>query len=439
MSSIAVLPSLTKTLTDLKDEDLYQGSPLAAPGLPLAGQLSSLLNIPDSFVEQYKRMNDNTLQLTPTQTSDLAFKQPYPYSLHSFCGFNAYNTLNDASQSLQFPPVSQNTPDHSLIRTMSRTARMRNRIQTLDPHLLTLPKKKKDDDSYPFNPDIQPSNIMNPNYFGADVSDNSFFVKKDDMPILNSVPVPGYEGDYLQLDDLEEDAEYLSEDSEDGDENFFQDHDEDDYTEKGFKFPDLMNNYSNGLQNIGFLRSFNSQGGNGLTFDETQLNYGRVLSLDDNRIGVEKLNLGYMPESYDDMETEETEPLTEVPLITKESDNEYSQLDGQVSPATPPTPKLDQQTFDPSKPSVCTVCLKQFSRPYDLIRHENTIHATKKKIFRCVICEGRQHGGIGNGTSKTFSRGDALTRHIKMKHGLEGAEAAELINEAKEHVEYVKN
>lgn len=82
-------------------------------------------------------------------------------------------------------------------------------------------------------------------------------------------------------------------------------------------------------------------------------------------------------------------------------------------------------------------CNKQFSRPYDLIRHQETIHASKKKIFRCVICEGREDGGEGNGKSKTFSRGDALSRHIKVKHQLVGKEALDLINRAKENVEYV--
>ncbi|KAK7684054.1 hypothetical protein QCA50_012696 [Cerrena zonata] len=73
---------------------------------------------------------------------------------------------------------------------------------------------------------------------------------------------------------------------------------------------------------------------------------------------------------------------------------------------------------DKINPSTGKPCNKQFSRPYDLIRHQETIHALKKKIFRCVICEGRLNGGDGNGKQKTFSRGDALSRHIKVKHGL---------------------
>lgn len=52
-------------------------------------------------------------------------------------------------------------------------------------------------------------------------------------------------------------------------------------------------------------------------------------------------------------------------------------------------------------------CNKIFSRPYDLIRHQDTIHAAVRKTFKCDLCGDR---------SKTFSRMDALSRHIRVKH-----------------------
>lgn len=78
-------------------------------------------------------------------------------------------------------------------------------------------------------------------------------------------------------------------------------------------------------------------------------------------------------------------------------------------------------------------CLKEFSRPYDLIRHQETIHAERKKIFRCVVCN-KLEGGL---SKKTFSRGDALSRHVRVKHGLSGEEAADAVKFAKDHVEYL--
>lgn len=78
-------------------------------------------------------------------------------------------------------------------------------------------------------------------------------------------------------------------------------------------------------------------------------------------------------------------------------------------------------------------CMKKFSRPYDLIRHQKTIHASKKKIFRCLICI--QELG-SEGYQRTFSRNDALSRHVKVKHNLQGTEAQRVIQYAKDNVEY---
>ncbi|KAK8106562.1 26S proteasome subunit RPN4 [Apiospora kogelbergensis] len=50
-------------------------------------------------------------------------------------------------------------------------------------------------------------------------------------------------------------------------------------------------------------------------------------------------------------------------------------------------------------------CKTTFSRPYDLTRHENSIHTHKKRI-QCDLCI----------EEKTFSRADALTRHYRVCH-----------------------
>lgn len=56
-------------------------------------------------------------------------------------------------------------------------------------------------------------------------------------------------------------------------------------------------------------------------------------------------------------------------------------------------------------PSTGKPCNTEFSRPYDLTRHEDTIHAERKKV-RCEFCT----------EEKTFSRADALTRHLRVVH-----------------------
>ena len=57
-------------------------------------------------------------------------------------------------------------------------------------------------------------------------------------------------------------------------------------------------------------------------------------------------------------------------------------------------------------PSTGKPCNSLFSRPYDLTRHEDTIHNARKQKVRCQLCV----------EEKTFSRNDALTRHMRVVH-----------------------
>lgn len=59
-----------------------------------------------------------------------------------------------------------------------------------------------------------------------------------------------------------------------------------------------------------------------------------------------------------------------------------------------------------TNPSTGKPCNTIFSRPYDLTRHEDTIHNVRKRKVRCHLCT----------EEKTFSRNDALTRHFRVCH-----------------------
>ena len=61
---------------------------------------------------------------------------------------------------------------------------------------------------------------------------------------------------------------------------------------------------------------------------------------------------------------------------------------------------------DRINPSTGKPCNTIFSRPYDLTRHEDTIHNARKQKVRCNLCTDE----------KTFSRADALTRHYRVCH-----------------------
>jgi hypothetical protein len=57
-------------------------------------------------------------------------------------------------------------------------------------------------------------------------------------------------------------------------------------------------------------------------------------------------------------------------------------------------------------PTTGKPCNTIFSRPYDLTRHEDTIHNSRKQKVRCALCV----------EEKSFSRNDALTRHMRVVH-----------------------
>ncbi len=59
-----------------------------------------------------------------------------------------------------------------------------------------------------------------------------------------------------------------------------------------------------------------------------------------------------------------------------------------------------------TNPSTGKPCNTVFSRSYDLTRHEDTIHNARKQKVRCHLCT----------EEKTFSRNDALTRHMRVVH-----------------------
>jgi len=97
-----------------------------------------------------------------------------------------------------------------------------------------------------------------------------------------------------------------------------------------------------------------------------------------------------------------------------------SPYDASASPATPSSATNSQAAAnnvsrnnqpgphkcDKINPSTGKPCNTIFSRSYDLTRHEDTIHSNRKHKVRCHLCV----------EEKTFSRNDALTRHMRVVH-----------------------
>lgn len=82
-----------------------------------------------------------------------------------------------------------------------------------------------------------------------------------------------------------------------------------------------------------------------------------------------------------------------------------------TTPSSSNAPVNRNQQAGPHKcdrinPSTGKPCNTVFSRSYDLTRHEDTIHNNRKQKVRCHLCT----------EEKTFSRNDALTRHMRVVH-----------------------
>jgi hypothetical protein len=104
-------------------------------------------------------------------------------------------------------------------------------------------------------------------------------------------------------------------------------------------------------------------------------------------------------------------------LLQKHKREGHRQAHGLGGPGRPDsagngmTPSLLNSQAGPHKcdrinPSTGKPCNTVFSRPYDLTRHEDTIHNARKQKVRCNLCTDE----------KTFSRADALTRHYRVCH-----------------------
>lgn len=82
-------------------------------------------------------------------------------------------------------------------------------------------------------------------------------------------------------------------------------------------------------------------------------------------------------------------------------------------------------------PNSMKPCLKIFYGKNELLRHQEFVHATKKKIYKCIYCSR-------NGTKvQSYPRHDSLARHIRRKHGITGKENKMAVNYAKENVEII--
>lgn len=534
MTSLAILPQLKRTITDIMDEELYQSpsSPNSMTSFPSgtgnlmsntnhntfnqsnntpfnmnynhisnrnsinsspnlsattfnnANNLGNVLNIPDSFLEQLASQ-DYIDHLKSQQQQEQAFENPddiYVQDVHE----NQVNPFNDygnpdsfiraQEQQSQLPqpqqPISQQDKQRPQSQQQQATkaplpqafpTRRRRKITLLNDIGGSSTRKKHFDEDYLlYNPDISPGHIVTDCSLDSSLvippNSNELFLTESESPEFANDIIPGYENDYLFLDD---DDEQIEEDvSDDEGDNYFQvDEDFDDYlmNNNGYDGYPTFNNYESSGNNTDIINNnnnivdeiisdANSNSELEVVFDQPKEVSPSAISpaspdSDDMMIDVEdeteiadataakeEINKKHSKSGKKESKSQKENQLT---TTTKSKKHSHGISGAEITLNNP------NHQCNLINPSTGEPCNKQFSRPYDLIRHQDTIHASMKKIFRCVICEGRLNGGPGNGKEKTFSRGDALSRHIKIKHGLVGQDALDLINEAKENVEYI--
>ncbi|OBA21030.1 hypothetical protein METBIDRAFT_78125 [Metschnikowia bicuspidata var. bicuspidata NRRL YB-4993] len=88
----------------------------------------------------------------------------------------------------------------------------------------------------------------------------------------------------------------------------------------------------------------------------------------------------------------------------------------------------------PAPEDASKMCLRRFSRKYELIRHQETVHSKKKKLFKCYVCV-KQDPAIG---PRIFTRHDTLAKHIRVNHRISGKEAKAEVAYSKKHAEIVE-
>jgi hypothetical protein len=122
-----------------------------------------------------------------------------------------------------------------------------------------------------------------------------------------------------------------------------------------------------------------------------------------------------------------------------------SKPDGHRTIKKPSTSKASNKSsnYDPDVVHECQLpspdephklCLRRFSRKYELIRHQETVHSKKKKLFKCFVCV-KQNPGVG---PRIFTRHDTLAKHIRVNHKISGKEAKAEVAYSKKNAEVVE-
>lgn len=143
-----------------------------------------------------------------------------------------------------------------------------------------------------------------------------------------------------------------------------------------------------------------------------------------NDPGVPYSSNGQPKRKYSKMAEGETKAAKVIKKVSSKPSNKSSNYD----------PDVVHECQLPSPDEPHKLCLRRFSRKYELIRHQETVHSKKKKLFKCFVCV-KQNPTVG---PRIFTRHDTLAKHIRVNHKISGKEAKAEVAFLKRHAEVVE-
>ncbi|CCH45442.1 Zinc finger protein [Wickerhamomyces ciferrii] len=478
MTSLALFPHLRRTLTDVMEDELYH-----VPNNVASNNSNS--------TQQYEDFNQSLSQqqitapfhhLNNSSNSLNKFSSPTLSNSKLFKNSSALNSEEMLTIPDQQIPLNQHHQQHSQQQQQQQQQSELSRVQSHDMYYDIPEPLPQDDEQHIFNEFADPNLTTTQHYnsqhqipqdpstiptkllkFNDDLSLDYFINDDNDdsdskfiiYPALSPTMIPEeIEDEELSDDDEDDTNEFTYLDNTLNDDKNPLNYQHQQYQ----KEQDLIQKQE--YQMIK-QQEFNSQQKSNLQFKKFEYKDDSItqdLESDIDRMSLDSSDDEYSSNSSvldEDSYTpifQTSKPTTSlsppIPTPNQSKSRRSSTIQQQTPLHTSPSQQHTQHTqhlsTSPSQqqnshqcqlinPSTNQICLKQFSRPYDLIRHQETIHASRKKIFRCIVCN-KLEGGLSN---KTFSRGDALSRHIRVKHGLTGNEATDALQYAKDNVEYV--
>ncbi|KAH3663707.1 hypothetical protein OGAPHI_005108 [Ogataea philodendri] len=485
--------TLKRTLTDIMEDELYslpqQEQDHISDYLSFNGSQESILRqLEEENKTQVSQDPSGSFGLQPSQNG--GFENIY----NSYANPNLYANLSFPDELYEYAQHdTQKFVEHENMdpkETMKVSQQVSNNTEP-DQEVMMIPQ----DDFMVYDPALTEQQFL-PEILQWELNHKSFpqsnelnIFKTDDVYLDEEFSDDDEDDeDQNKLDEMEMDLDDLSSESSLDDEN-------DNYLMKPDDFNDSASphNSNRSIYSLTTPQTINPR-----LVQQDELYQSNAISFDDDDDMDEDEN--NFSDASDDLYTPAFEQRRESVLSDRKPPVLKSEVQEQPSPTLrklktttrrTTTPPVEESKDGEEEEHVCYIanpktgkpCNKKFSRPYDLVRHQNTIHAPKRSFYRCMLCEDdlrrrnnlepnneivislnyrnsqfsvensnanvanshnskKVKSSMDNGeflSNKTFSRCDALTRHLRFRHGLSNQRVNDAMDYAKRHVEFYEN